>query len=112
MSPIEEQRKVIDQLYQIVKGSCPPSADAASCRFDFERFEDGSTSVGQKFNFFEGEKKVSAALDRQLRSPIMPLVKELHALMKSHTGGDWTAFTIIIQRDGSVTTEFEYPDAD
>ncbi len=40
----------------------------------------------------------------------MALVKELHAKMKAHSGGDWDAFTLFINADGSVTTKFEYSD--
>ncbi|MGE6786273.1 hypothetical protein ACQKGL_27495 [Ensifer adhaerens] len=109
MNPIEEQRKIIDQLYKIVLGSCPENAETASCRFDLQRFEDGSASVGQQFEYRAAGLLVSAALDRALRAPVMGLVKQLHTKMKAHTGGDWQAFTLTINRDGSVTTKFEYP---
>ncbi|MFT6774209.1 MAG: hypothetical protein ACJA1L_001921 [Paracoccaceae bacterium] len=35
---------------------------------------------------------------------------ELHALMKAHTGGDWNAFTITLDKDGKATVKFEYPE--
>ena len=50
-NPIEEQRQVIDQLYQIVKASCPVGFQKAKCRFAYEKFEDGSSSVEQEFYF-------------------------------------------------------------
>lgn len=110
MNSIEEQRLILDQLYRIVRGSCPPNAETAKCRFDYQRFEDGSSSVGQQFEYAEAGRLVSAPLDRTLRASVMPVVKELHAKMKAHTGGDWKAFTLTINADGSVTTRFEYPE--
>ena len=110
MNPIEEQRLIIDQLYRIVVGSCPPNIETAKCRFDYQRFEDGSSSVNQMFEYVEAGNLVSAGLNRNLRAPVMQLVKQLHMQMKAHTGGDWQAFTLLINKDGSVTTKFEYPE--
>lgn len=110
-NPIEEQRLIIDKLYRIVKGSCPSEAISARCRFEYDHgYEDGSSSVGEEFWHLSGKIQVSDLLDRDLRRPVMGLVKELHAKMKAHTGGDWDAFTLFINEDGSVTTKFEYPD--
>ncbi len=109
-NPIEEQRQVIDQLYQIVKASCPVGFQKAKCRFAYEKFEDGSSSVDQEFYFTKGDQEISEVLDRDLRRSVMGLVKDLNAKMKAHTGGDWDAFTLFINEDGTVTSKFEYPE--
>lgn len=108
MNPIEGQRAVIDQLYHIVSGSMPAKASAASCWFDYRRSDDGNSSVGQRFTYQLGGETVSAALDRELRRSVMQLVKQLHQLMKEHTGGDWQAFTLSIEENGQVKTQFDY----
>ena len=110
MNPVEEQRQILDQLYRIIRGSCPPDIETAKCRFDYQRFEDGSSSVGEQFDYVEAGNLVSAALNRNLSAPVMQLVKQLHATMKAHTGGDWQAFTLTINKDGSIATKFEYPE--
>jgi hypothetical protein len=111
-NPIEEQRKIIDQLYQIVRGSTPDNATSSSCRFEYDHgFSDGSCRVGERFCYFVGQERKSAAMDYNLSKPVMGLVKELHAKMKAHTGGDWDAFTLTIGEDGRVTTKFEYPNS-
>ena len=108
---IEEQRQIIDQLYHIVRASCPEKATSAKCRFEYDHgYEDGSVSVGEEFRYEEDGRSVSEYLDRELRRPVMVLIESLHAKMKAHTGGDWDAFTLFINEDGSVTTKFEYPD--
>lgn len=108
-NPIEEQRLVIDQLYQIVKASCPSDFQHAKCKFVYEKFEDGSSSVETTFYFTKNSQEISAGLDRELSSPVMSLVEFLHVKMQAHTGGDWSAFTLFINEDGTVTTKFEYP---
>jgi hypothetical protein len=30
--------------------------------------------------------------------------------MKAHTGGNWQAFILTIDKDGRVTAKFEYPE--
>jgi hypothetical protein len=107
-NPIEEQRQVIDQLYRIVKGSCPVDVQKARCTFRYERFKDGSSRVEQEFYFTKNGKESSETLEPELRRPVMGLVKDLHAKMKSHTGGDWSEFTLFINQDGTVTSTFEY----
>ncbi len=110
-NPIEEQRLIIDQLYQVVKGSCPEEANSAHCRFEYDHgYEDESSSVVEEFWHSSGGRAVSDFLSRDLRYPVTRLVRELHAKMKAHTGGDWDAFTLFINEDGTVTTKFEYPD--
>ncbi len=110
MISTEAQQQIVWQLYGIVSESCPKESDEAKCRFEYSRSNDGSTSVKQNFSYCVNDVRVYALLDRKLRSPVMGLVKELHALMKAHTGGDWNAFTLTIDNDGQVTTRFEYPE--
>lgn len=109
--PIEEQRQIIDQLYHIVRASCPEKFLSAKCLFEYDHgFADGSASVGSAFSYVSDNVEHFPALDRDLRLSVKKLVPDLHAKMKAHTGGDWDAFTLFINEDGSVTTKFEYPD--
>ena len=110
-NPIEEQRAIIDQLYQIVIGSCPADFASAKCRFEYGHgHDDGSISVGSAFSFIKDGQENFPALDRSLRKSVKNLVPDLHAKMLSHTGGDWDAFTLFINENGTVTTKFEYAD--
>lgn len=110
-NPIEEQHKLIEQLFLVVKGSCPVDATSAKCRFEYDHgYEDGSLSVGSAFSYITRNEEFFPALERELRRSVKDLVLQLHAKMKAHTGGDWNAFILFINADGTVTTKFEYPD--
>ncbi|MDO5658506.1 MAG: hypothetical protein Q4G36_09320 [Paracoccus sp. (in: a-proteobacteria)] len=106
--PIEYQRLLVDQLYQAVIASAPEGFTSAACRFEYDHgYDDGSSRVGSQLTFFVGAERRYALLgDDQA----FDVVCQLHAAMKAHTGGDWDAFTLLINDDGSVTTKFEYPD--
>lgn len=107
-NPIEEQRQIIDILYRAILVVAPEKFSSAACRFEYEHgFEDGSSSVGSQLTFFDGNEKKYAMLKGD---EAFDLVPKLHAKMKAHTGGDWDAFTLFINEDGTVTTKFEYPD--
>ncbi len=110
MNPIEEQRQLIDKLYQLVRDSVADKYDTATCWFDYQRAEDGSISIGSRLSYESSGNTQYGRLrypDRQILDDVIP---QLHAKMKAHTGGDWQAFTLMINKDGTVTTKFEYPD--
>ncbi len=110
--PIEEQRKLIDKLYQMVEASSPEDATSSCCKFTYRHgFKDGSTSVKQTFSYTLNSEKVPGRLNSEFIFEVQPVVEELHAKMKAHTGGDWDAFTLTIGEDGRVTTKFEYPNS-
>ena len=114
MSAIEEQKFIIDKLYRLVKGSAPNGAVSVECKFEYYCGKDGSRSVNEKFSYFFNGTKESNLLEYKLNKLERPitLVPNLHKLMKAHTGGDWQAFVLTINQDGSVTTKFEYPEDD
>jgi len=72
------------------------SVRQAYCRFEYLKEDDGSSSVDSEFNYLVGDENKSAhlAYDKELK-PIQ-LVPKLHALMKQHTGGEWTVFTLTL----------------
>lgn len=107
MNPIEEQRLLIDQLYRAVIARAPAGFTNAACRFEYDHgYDDGSTSIGSQLTFFIGDERKYALLKNDAA---LDLVPQLHTKMKSHTGGDWDAFMLFINQDGTVTTRFEYP---
>ena len=110
MNNIDEQRQLVDKIYWLVRDSLGDEYDTATCRIDYPRFDDGSSSIGTRLSYErKGDTKYG-----QLRYPddliLYDVVPQLHAAMKAHTGGDWQAFTLTINKDGSVTTKFEYQD--
>ena len=112
MNPIEDQRQLIDKLYWRVKGSLTEAYDNASCWFDYQRFEDGSASIGSRLSYEHAGKTEYGRLrypDSQILDDVIP---SLHSAMRAHTGGDWHAFIRTIKKEISVTAKFEHPDQD
>jgi hypothetical protein len=110
MNPIEEQRKLIDQLHALVVESIPVGATSADCRFDYFKGPDGAQSVGTELHYELDGNRVSARLLRRPERAERPirLVPQLHALMKAHTGGDWVALRLTITPSGRASAHFEY----
>ena len=109
MTGIDNQQDILQKLYEIVSVSRPEGIGEASCKFDLELFEDGSSSVGQFFEYLDQDGVwVSSALDRELRLPVSKLVKDLHSDMLNHTGGDWDWFTLKIDSAEKVSVQFNY----
>jgi hypothetical protein len=110
MNGIEEQKEIIERIYWLLRSSISEDSDSAKCEIRYERFEDGSSSIGGKASYTLGEEVTHCLLKYPDRRILDDAVPKLHAAMKAHTGGDWNAFTLFINEDGSVTTRFEYPD--
>jgi hypothetical protein len=103
LSSTEKQIEILNKLARIMIISAA-DCDSRTCIFEVDIENE---SVGQEFYFVKNGKKFSALLD----DPdwvVMDLVFDLHKEMKSHTGGDWTEFTLTIGEDGKAKTTFKY----
>lgn len=108
-NPLERQRELIDQLYHIMKDSCPDHVSSATCRFKYRQgSDDGSFSVEEAFGYVIDGAPVSALLREDLATPVPHIIRDLHALMKAHTGGDWAECTVKINEDEIVAASFDY----
>ena len=112
MNPIEEQLLVVDQLYELILESVEAGFDTALCRFEYITEEDGSRSVDTALEYDLNGVKHSKHLKYKSAKEDRPitLIPKLHRLMKEHTGGDWHAFTLSIEKNGQAKTMFEYDD--
>jgi len=112
MTSLEDERKVIEKIYQLMVESSPANATEIICRFEYYQGEDGSRSVDDGFSYCLHGNRESAWLKYKKNKSERPitLVSTLHRLMKAHTGGEWDAFVVRIDDDGAVKTKFEYPD--
>ena len=108
MNPIEEQRAIIDQVYRLLTGSIDAKFDEAKCEVRYDRFDDGSSSIGSKASYQVADDITHCLLKYPDVSVLDEAVPQLHRLIKRHTGGDWNAFTLSVEQDGRVTTKFEY----
>ena len=106
MNPIEKQVEIINNLAAVMQQSADADCETLVCRFEVEAEDE---AVDQAFSFVKNGKTVSAFLD----DPdwvVTDWVLDLYKEMKSHTGGNWTAFTLTIGGDGKASTRFEYPE--
>lgn len=108
MSPIEKQKEIITQLASLVYNSAVQGYEEASCIFRYQVSSDGSSSVDTEAWYVRnGERKSVPLIRDKVNKPIV-LVPKLHELMFTHTGGDWTAFILTLDKDGKATTKFKY----
>ena len=111
-NPLQEQQEILEELYHIVMTGCSEKTSSAQCRFEYDYgYDDGSESVNASFSKVEDGIEFYEVLKGDPTLDIIVLIPRLHKLMKAHTGGEWTAFTLFIEEDGSVRTKFEYPES-
>ncbi|MEM8650044.1 MAG: immunity protein YezG family protein [Pseudomonadota bacterium] len=109
MNYLERQTEIIEQLCNLMHLSAEHGYETASCTFDYSVSEDGSSSVGSRFNFEIKGKSVSSSLSYPEDDLLFEVIPKLHEVMKKYTGGEWSEFTIVLDKEGKAKTNFVYP---
>ncbi len=107
MSYLIKQNEILEKLSNILFNSFDDDFDIIKAEYDFIKdFDTISTSLSYEKNgktdYYEAPVGVA--------SENLELCEELRALMKEHTGGEWTSFTLTLDTDGRATTKFVYPE--
>lgn len=109
MDKITKQQAILDEIYWVIRDASPVGCDVATCVVEFFIGSDGSTSVDSRVSYDIGGKIKHDIFDDDGLDVLDRAVPDLHALMKEHTGGSWSGFSMMIDGDGKLTAEFDYP---
>lgn len=109
MDKITEQQAVLEDIYWVIRDASPVGCDTATCVVEFGIGSDGSVSVNSRVSYDIGGKIKHDIFDDDGLDVLDRAVPKLHALMKEHTEGCWSGFSMTVDRDGKLTTRFDYP---
>lgn len=98
------QQEILDQLAAILHADAPPRYDSISCRYTYE-YE----TISSQLSYVLRGKTHNARLSTGAATDNLILCEELRSLMAEHTGGEWDALTLTLDRDGKAQAQFEYP---
>ena len=104
---IMKQQELLGQLADILHGEAPAGYDEVGCRFKHEPDFD---TISTQFWYRHRGEHVNAALSPGMSGETLVLTEELRALMKDHTGGEWSACTLTLDAAGNAHCDFEYAD--
>lgn len=104
---MQKQFEILNQLANIISGEANRDFDSVTYEGKIN-VDEGWLDSG--FSFVRNGQRHSVALSESGEDMLFSLVFDLHREMKSHTGGEWTAFTLTIGEDGKANTKFEYPE--
>ena len=106
-----EQTEILNEIANIMILGAPENCEEIKCVFEYRYgYDDGSYGVGKQFEYLQNNERDYVILfDPKYR--ITELVPKLHALMKAQTGGEWTSFTLTLDKDGKAHTKFHYPES-
>jgi|JI7StandDraft_1071085.scaffolds.fasta_scaffold115913_3 hypothetical protein len=104
---IFRQQEILDQLAAILHADAPQRYDTVSCRFQYEHEYE---TISSQLSYVLRGKTHNARLSSGAATDNLILCEELRGLMAAHTGGEWDAFTLTLDRDGKAQTQFEYPE--
>lgn len=104
---IEEQTKILNSLLSIMIESIGNAYDSCSCQFEYDYgYEDGSSSTGAELSYIHNLENHSIGIKSM--GTIDSLIRELHSIMKRHTGGNWKKFILSLDETGKAHTKFIY----
>lgn len=107
MSSLIDQTIILEKLANILYNSTEVDYDLLKSEYEFmSEYNTISTSLS-----FEKEgKSVYFEAPHGIASKNLYLCEELRNLMKAHTGGEWTSFTLTLDKEGKAHTKFHYPE--
>jgi hypothetical protein len=112
MTSLIEQTDILNEIVNIMIESAPLNCEKIKCEFEYRYGDgdgDGSYGVGTQFEYLFGSERNFVLLsDPEYKTT--GLVGRLHSMMKAHTGGEWTSFTLTLDADGKAHTKFHYPE--
>lgn len=104
---IEEQTDILSSLLKLMIESIDSEYDSCSCQFEYDYgYEDGSSSTGAELSYIHNLEIHSIGIKDM--GTIDSLIRELHAIMKRHTGGDWKKFILSLDETEKAHTKFIY----
>ena len=108
MLSIERQTEILNQLAQVLHDDADEGYSFAIGEFEYlPEYE----TISNYFLFEKDNVKVNRPFSDGAVTKNLDLCEELRALMKTHTGGEWTSFTLTLDKDGKAHTKFHYPEA-
>jgi Protein of unknown function, DUF600 len=108
MNPFERQTEILNYLVQIMHDEADGDYEKLTCRFEINLEEEWSET---KFVFQRNGLEVSKGISEKYTWDIHNALEELHIAMREHTGGEWTSFTLTLDKDGKAHTKFHYPES-
>ena len=106
MNKIIQQQALLDEIAQILHNEADDGYEKVSCKFEW--IPDYAT-INLSFHFMISEESIRRHISTANDIRVFDLAEELRAVMKSHTGGEWTSFTLTLDKNGKAHTKFEYP---
>ncbi|WOE76106.1 hypothetical protein [Alterisphingorhabdus coralli] len=103
---IEKQSKLLEKLANILFNTTDVEYDALWCEYECD---DEFNTIDTALFYKTDGKVVNFAAPVGVSSKNLDLCQELRAVMKAHTGGEWSSFTLTLGKDGKAHTKFEYP---
>jgi len=105
MTSMQRQAELLGELSQILHNEADAGYDVVFCEYVAQY-----GSISSRFYFEKDQNRVEKFISDDATLGNRDIALELRTLMKEHTGGEWSSFTLTLDADGKATTKFEYPE--
>lgn len=108
MNTLQRQQEILNELSNLIHNETDQGYQSATCEYTFHV---NFNTTSSKFSFIINGNTVKKALSDETTMRNRDIAEELRTLMKEHTGGEWTSFTLTLDANGKATTKFVYPES-
>ncbi len=103
---IQRQTEILNALTQSMHDSATTDYVELIAKYKYKSYEEGFSVRANLSLIFNDH--LESILYKEYNTDISLLIEELHNLMQTHTGGNWTSFTLTLTAEGRATTKFNY----
>jgi Protein of unknown function, DUF600 len=108
MSLIEDKIEILSDFSQIIYSESPENCEYYMLTVTHQIKYD---TFSFYFEFSKLEIVTNIGLSSESVSRSYDLAKRLYDLSAKESGGEWTSFTLTLDKDGKAHTKFHYPEA-
>lgn len=108
MNKFDRQTEILNQLAQNLHSDAEYNYSVA--KYEFTYLQEYKT-IENYFEFYNNGQKINRGSSDEFSWNNYILAKELREIMKAHTGGEWTSFTLTLDAEGKAHTKFHYSEA-
>lgn len=105
MNELEKQAEILTKLAQLMLDQVNGPYESITCEYEFvERYG----TVSSTFSIVLGGLQTYPDTAPGFATENLELCLKLRGLMRGHTGGEWTSFTLSFDASGKAKTKFNY----
>jgi len=102
------QSEILNRILELLEAEVNHNYQTLSCTF-VPIGDCGEKTAETTFFYERNGTKINAGFSNENIFELVDLAVDLQAVMKAHTGGEWSEFLLEVDENRKVATRYKYP---